>query len=366
MRAGGVGRQSFADIFGGMGMPPYALAVAALLLAGCGTSPPPGVDLAGASFERYSYTNEAGTRTYKLYVPAALNSNAKVSAAPALVVELHGCGGDGDEEARWSRFSELAEARGFLVAYPEQDPEANGSRCWNWFLAEHQERDAGEPSIIAGITRAIVQNFGVDATRVYVGGISAGGAMANIMAVTYPDLYAAALIYAGCQYKGGATCTGGQGTLSDEQAGATANAAMGERARVVPIIAVVGSLDREAPPANTEQVVQQHLANDDLVDDGADNGSVATAPAQTDSGQEPGGHSYSIDTYRDAGGCVLAQRWLIDGMAHAWSKGESDGSARDQIFTDPAGPDVTTPAVDFFLSHPMPDAGNVQCHQANT
>jgi poly(3-hydroxybutyrate) depolymerase len=204
----------------------------------------------------------------------------------------------------------------------------------------------------------------VDASRVYIGGISAGGAMANIMAITYPDLYAAALIYAGCQYKGGASCLGAQGTLTDEQAGATANAAMAGRARVVPIIAVVGELDREAPPANTEQVVQQHLANDDLVDDGADNGSVATTPAQTDAGEVPGGHAYSVDTYVDGAGCVLAQRWLINGMAHAWSKGESDGSARDQLFTDPAGPDVTTPAVDFFLSHPMPSAGNVACQQS--
>ena len=362
MRAAGVGRQSIADFFGGMGMPPYALL--AMTLAGCGASTVPGAGAgSAATFERYSYTNDAGTRTYKLYVPAALSSSAKASAAPALVVELHGCGGDADEEARWSRFNALADERGFLVAYPEQDAAANGSQCWNWFLAEHQERDAGEPAIIAGITRAIVQDYGVDPARVYIGGISAGGAMANIMAITWPDLYAAALIYAGCQYKGGASCLGAQGTLTDEQAGATANAAMAERARVVPIIAVVGSLDREAPPANTEQVVQQHLANDDLVDDGTDNGSVATTPAQTDSGQVPDGHAYSVDTYEDTRGCVLVQRWLVDGMAHAWSKGESDGSARDQLFTDPAGPDVTTAAMDFFLSHPMPPPGNVQCQQ---
>jgi len=342
--------------------------VAALLgmtLSACGGSIAP--DLAassGATFERASFTNASGTRTYKLYVPATLQSQAKAATAPALVVELHGCGGDADEEARWSRFNTLADARGFLVAYPEQDPAANGSQCWNWFLAEHQARDAGEPAIIAGITRLVMQQYGVDPARVYVGGISAGGAMANIMAVTYPDLYAAALIYAGCQYQGGASCLGAQGTLTDEQAGAAANAAMADRARVMPVLAVVGSLDAEAPPANTEQVVQQHLANDDLVDDGENNASVATSPSETESVEPPGGHAYTIDTYRDAAGCVLAQRWLIDGMAHAWSRGESDGSARDELFTDPAGPDVTAAAVAFFLSHPMPQTGNVQCHQA--
>lgn len=344
---------------------PRMLVCVPFFLAGCGGSTLPDAATGPVpSFERVSFTNDAGTRTYKLYVPAALTAGAKAAAAPALVVELHGCGGDADEEARWSRFNASADAHGFLVAYPEQDPAANGSRCWNWFLAEHQARDAGEPAIIAGITQAVIAQYGVDPARVYVGGISAGGAMANIMAVTYPDLYAAALVYAGCQYQGGATCLGAQGTLTDEQAGAAAYAAMGERARVMPVLAVVGSLDAEAPPANTEQVVQQHLANDDLVDDGQDNDSVATSPAQTDASQEPGGHAYSVDTYRDAAGCVLAQRWLVDGMAHAWSRGESDGSTRDELFTDPAGPDVTAAAVAFFLSHPMPQTGNVQCHQA--
>jgi poly(hydroxyalkanoate) depolymerase family esterase len=327
-------------------------------LAACGGSAPPGVAGAEgrqASFERYSYSNEFGTRTYKVYVPASLPAG---EPAP-LVVELHGCGGNADEEARWSRFNVLAEARGLLVAYPEQDPSANGSRCWNWFLPEHQERDTGEASIIAGITREVMQRWNADPARVYVGGISAGGAMANIMAVTYPDLYAAAMVYAGCQYKGGATCLGARGLLTDAQAGAAANAAMGPRARVMPVIAIVGDLDAEAPPANTEQVVQQHLANDDRVDDGADNGSVSRQPAATASGAEPDGHRWSIDTYTDASGCVLAQRWLIHGMAHAWSDGESTGSPRDQLFTDPRGPDVTTATVDFFLSHPMP--AGVEC-----
>lgn len=329
-----------------------------LLLAGCGSS----ADLVtGPSFERYSYTNEFGTRTYKVYVPGGVHAK---SAMP-LIVELHGCGGTADEEARWSRFNEQAETRGFLVAYPEQSRDANGSGCWNWFLDEHQERGLGEASIIAGITEQVAQRWAVDRSRVYVGGISAGGAMANIMAVTYPDVYASAMVYAGCQYKGGASCLGAQGTLSDEQAGDVANAAMADRARIIPVIAIVGELDQEAPRANTEQVVQQHLANDDLVDDGVNNDSVATTPTDTQTGEVPGGHSYSIDQYRDAGDCLLVERWLINGMAHAWSNGGSNGSARDQLFTDPAGPDVTTRIVDFFLSHPMPPDGFVQCRQVD-
>lgn len=306
-----------------------------------------------ATFERYSFTSTAGTRTYKVFIPSGLQPGAP------LIVQLHGCGGNADEEALWSRFNEQAAVRKLIVVYPEQDAAANGSRCWNWFLEEHQARDAGEPAIIAGITREIMQRWAADAARVYVGGISAGGAMSNIMAITYPDLYAAAMVYAGCQYKGGATCLGAQGTLGDEQAGQVANEAMGVHARVMPVIAIVGELDQEAPAENTEQVVQQHLVNDDIVDDGASNGSVSRSPASTDTGAVDGGHSYSIDTYRDGAGCILAQRWLVNGMAHAWSQGESTGSPRDQLFTDPLGPDVTTPVVEFFLSHPMPASGTV-------
>ena len=328
-------------------------------LAACGNSATPAVQAAAAdSFERYSFTNAAGTRTYKVFIPAGLAPGAP------LIVELHGCGGNADEEARWSRLNAQAKARGMLIAYPEQDPNANGSRCWNWFLAEHQERDAGEPAIIAGITQEVIGRWGADPARVYVGGISAGGAMSNIMAITWPDLYAAAMVYAGCQYKGGASCLEAQGTLTDEQAGQVAHDTMGANARVVPVFVIHGDTDELVRPQNGEQVVQQHLANDDLVDDGVNNGSVAKTPATTENGSVPGGHTYSVDTYRDGSGCVLAQRWLVNGMRHAWSNGESNGSTRDQVFTDPQGPDVTTPMVAFFLSHPMP--ADRLCHQLGT
>jgi len=327
----------------------------AAVLAACGGSEP--VDPASAgSFERYSYGNDAGTRTYKLFVPPGYDA----ARARPLIVELHGCGGDADEEARWSRFNEVAAARGLLVAYPEQDPAANGNRCWNWFLPDHQARDAGEPSLIAGITRAVMAQWNVDARRVYVGGISAGGAMADVMVATYPDLYAAAMVYAGCEYKG-TTCTAAVAALPSEVSGELAYQAMGAHARVVPVLVIQGDQDPVVPPPNAELVVQQFLASDDWADDGANNGSIAREPLRTASGFKPGGRSYTIDEYTDSGGCLLAQRWLIAGMGHQWSNGQSDGSPRDVLFTDPLGPDVTSVAVDFFLSHPMPDG--VGCAQ---
>ncbi|MFA5938030.1 MAG: PHB depolymerase family esterase [Sinimarinibacterium sp.] len=332
-------------------------AVLATLLIACGISDPGGDAPAGGagaeSFERYSYTDAAGTRTYKLFVPGAYDG----ARAWPLIVELHGCGGDADEEARWSRLNEVAVARDLLIAYPEQDTNANGSGCWNWFQPEHQARDAGEPSLIAGITRAVMAQWNVDARRVYVGGISAGGAMADVMAVTYPDLYAAAMVYAGCEYMG-TSCTGGLGALPAEVSGEFAYQAMGERARVVPVLVIQGDQDPLVPYPNAELVVQQFLASDDWADDGENNGSIAREPAATWSGTKPDGRSYDVDEYTDSGdaaGCVLAQRWLIHGMGHQWSNGQSDGSPRDMLFTDPLGPDVTGVAVEFFLTHPLPE-----------
>lgn len=334
--------------------------LSAALLAACSSSNTPTPPAGSGSFEREVFSNEVGTRSFKLYLPPSYTG----SEAWPLLVNLHGCGSDADEEARWSRFNQLADDYQVLVAYPEQSPEANGSQCWNWFLPEHQTRDAGEPALIAGITRALMTRYAIDPTQVFVAGISAGGAMANIMAVTYPDLYAAAMIYAGCAYKG-TTCTGGVAALPPEVSGELAYQAMGEFARVVPVVVMQGDQDPVVPFPNAEVVIGQYLASADWADDGENNGSLSRTPSATDTGQVPGGHPFEIDTYTDPSGCVLAQRWLVQGMGHAWSQGESTGSSRDQLLTDPFGPDLTTATLDFLLAHPMPPAG-VACHQIDS
>jgi len=168
------------------------------------------------------------------------------------------------------------------------------------------------------------------------------------------------MVDAGCEYNG-LPCLGSVPALPPEMAGEMAYRASGPHARVVPVLVIQGMADPLVPYPNADIVVQQFLAMDDWADDGAANGSLGVQPVETAEGAVEGGHAYAIDTYRDAAGCVLAQRWLIDGLGHAWSAGESDGSMRDELFTDPLGPDVTTATVKFFLSHPMP--AGVQCAQ---
>jgi poly(hydroxyalkanoate) depolymerase family esterase len=266
-----------------------------------------------------------------------------------LVVSLHGCTQTADVFRQLTRWDALAEAKGFIVVFPEQSKGNNNMNCWNFFQQGHMQRDKGEPSLIAGITQWVQQHYTVDSHRIYVNGLSAGGAMSSVMAATYPDLYAAAGVGSGCEYAATAACAGYK-SADPVQAGQQAFQAMGQHARRMPVILFEGDQDTTVPPVNAQQLVQQWQLTDDMADDGVKNGSIPVQPTGVTHGTSPGGQAYTVTSYSDApGGKELLQSWLVSGMGHAWS-----GGCSCEQYSDPAGPDETGAMYAFFMAHPMP------------
>jgi poly(hydroxyalkanoate) depolymerase family esterase len=323
------------------------LAVAFTLLTTTGLGLHPQTAGAAAAQGRLlnqTYSAAAGTLSYQVYVPSTY---AAASPLP-LIVALHGCTETADKFRQLTHFDQLAESKHVIVVFPEQSSQNNSSNCWNWYKTEHMKRGAGEPSLIAGVTQKVRQQYSVDPKRIYATGLSAGGAMASVVSATYPDVFAAAGVASGCEYGATAACAGYRG-IDPETAGRQAYEAMGAQARVMPVIIFQGDQDKTVPPVNADQLVQQWQATNDLADNGKRDGSIPAAPAKVDRGAVPNGRSYTVKHYADSHGKNVAQYWVVHGMDHAWS-----GGCSCQPFSDPTGPDASAAMYDFFMSHPAP------------
>jgi poly(hydroxyalkanoate) depolymerase family esterase len=298
-------------------------------MPGLSASRAPVVVPEGASFDERTYTNAAGSRSYKLYVPTGYTGQAV-----SLVVMLHGCTQSPDDFAAGTRMNELAEEQTFLVAYPAQSQAANMSKCWNWFSPGDQQRDQGEPSLIAGITREIIADFAVEPGRVYIAGLSAGGAAAAIMGARYPDLYAAVGVHSGLAC--GAASDMPSAFAAMKQGGAAATQGPrrpGTPASAVPTIVFHGDSDTTVSSVNADQVIAQAKASADL-------------RTNVNGGQSAGGMSYTCTIHSDESGQAVVEQWVLHGAGHAWSGGSAAGS-----YTDPRGPDASREMMRFFLQH---------------
>jgi poly(hydroxyalkanoate) depolymerase family esterase len=271
-----------------------------------------------------------------VHVPRGLD---RATPAP-LVCMLHGCTQDPAGFAAATLMNDTANRHRFVVLYPGQAVADNPSRCWNWFLPGHQRRDEGEPAAIAGLVRDLIETGAqctVDPTRVFVAGLSSGGAMAAILAACYPDLFAAAAVHSGLGYRA-ATSTASAfevmaraGGDADAQ-GLAAYSAMGNHARPVPSIVIHGKADQTVAAANAINVLRtsmiaNHLAAPDACDHDV------TQPTSLWHGQAVGERPYTRSRWSDRSGVLMHELIEIDGLGHAWS-----GGATGHPHTDPQGP----------------------------
>jgi len=289
---------------------------------------------------------------YKLYVPPG-----HVGRLLPLVVMLHGCTQDADSFATGTAMNERAREQGFFVLYPEQSRQGNGARCWNWFKPAHRQRGSGEPALIAGMTQAVMQRHGIDTRRVYVAGLSAGGAMATIVAAAYPEVFAAVGVHSGPTGDAADTFAAAMIAAVPESpiaarraavAAAAAAAAEAAPVRFVPTIVFHGDHDAVVPPINGEHLITKALQ---ALRGGDAASSEAPGPARqerTERGAAAGRRGYTRTVHADVDGASRAEHWLVHGAGHAWSGGQGLAS-----YTDPYGPDASGEMLRFFAEHPL-------------
>jgi poly(hydroxyalkanoate) depolymerase family esterase len=288
----------------------------------------------------------ANTRGTLLHLPVGLDRSAPAAA----ICMLHGCTQDPATFAAATAMNDAADLHGFVVVYPGQARANNPQRCWNWFVPEHQRRGAGEPEAIATILRDLIEHDDrctIDPTRVFVAGLSSGGAMAVITGVCYPDLISAVAVHSGLAYRSATDLSTAYQAMAGtdrngDPRGHAAHSAMGQYARAVPTLVIHGSADRTVAPANAVQVIRQmmnanHLAAPDICNH------VISRASSSGRIHFEGQRPYTQSRWIDAQGALMHELIDVEGLGHAWSGGAPGGS-----YTDPRGPSATEAIWNFF------------------
>ena len=284
-------------------------------------------------FTEHRFACQAGEIRYKLFIPAGLRD-----AAPPLVVMLHGCTQSPDDFARGTRMNALAQEHGYVIAYPAQSKRRNATRCWNWFRSADQHRDGGgEATLIAALAAHLIKTHGLDARRIYAAGLSAGGAMAAVLAAAYPEVFAAIGVHSGLPVGAARDLPSAFAAMAN---GAAHSTSRGPHSVVhrVPAIVFHGDRDSTVDPSNGAAVVFQATATGTPMP-----GDESKAHATSERGSVPGGRSYTRTIHRNDAGIVVAEQWTVHGGGHAWFGGDGAGS-----YTDPSGPDASGEMLRFF------------------
>jgi poly(hydroxyalkanoate) depolymerase family esterase len=296
--------------------------------------------------DQRTFTVAGQTRRALVHPPAGVDPQTAVP----LVCMLHGCTQDAASFAAATLMNDAADRHGFVAVYPQQERGDNPQGCWNWFLPEHQARGAGEPASIAALIHELVGTASpctIDTRRVFVAGLSAGGAMAAILAAVYPDLFAAVAVHSGLSYRSAASMGTGftamaRGAEDHIAQGRAAHAATGDLARPVPSMVIHGSDDATVAPVNADQVLEQSMTANQLAAPETCDLDIAR-PTTTSRGQVKDGHAYTRCRWTDRRGALMHERLKVHGLGHAWSGGAPGGS-----YSDPRGPDAAEAVWRFF------------------
>ncbi len=283
----------------------------------------------GAQYLQRTHRSTAGTRGYTLFLPS------QPAKPTGLILMLHGCKQSSDDFARGTRMNALAEKHGLAIVYPDQTSAHNAAACWNWFQTGHQARGAGEPAILASLARKLAKDFALGRDAVFVAGLSAGGAMAAILADVYPDVFSAAGVHSGLPRGSARDVMSAMSAMRSGGSGSDSPELPDPVRRAGPVRRIVfhGSADSTVHPSNADAILASALGP----------GAVPSRSV----GRSVQGRSYTRSDYAGPKGDILAEVWMIDGAGHAWSGGHAAGS-----YTDASGPDASAQMVRFFLNRP--------------
>ncbi|MET7710338.1 PHB depolymerase family esterase [Micromonospora sp. NPDC005413] len=299
----------------------------------------------GEGDRNHVYEGDAGSQRYQVHLPPQHDGTARLP----VVMAIHGCAMTGygwNSMKSTTQFNRLADQEVFIVVYPTQLVSRNVIACWNSTDPQDQRLDTGEPALLAGIARQVVEKYDADPDRLHVADASSGAGTAAILAVTYPDVFATVTSVAGGEYRLNQVDPDSTSPLD------TAHqvwAQMGDRAWRVPLLVIQGERDEVVPPLVATRLVEHWTAVGDLVDDGLPNDSLDPAEETVSVPGAAGRHAYTHTTITAPDGSSIVESYRVQDMGHAWPGPDGDGR-----YTDHAGPDASARVWEFAERHSMP------------